>query len=1107
MYFDEVNKQGGVNNKHLEVLVFDDQDDSSFAQAAAEQAAQSRALLVLGHMNSSCSIEAGKVYKDAGIVAITASATTDSVTEDNPWFYRTIPNNRSQSVFLANYARYVLDQSTASIIYDSGAYGTSLAVPFERTFRGLGGEVNHKWSFDSSAPDLDLQLKKIVDEMILMSSKDVGMVFFATYSGEAATLAAQMRRMGIKNVILGGDAVGDPAFTSLFVGYPEEQTRPGYLSNGIYAATPMLFDIAGEKTQQFTNQWMEKYKIAASWDDATYYEAAMLAVDVLRKAEVAAQPDTVQADRLAIRNQLSKIKSVDTAFEGLDGPLYFDNQRNAVKPMTIGIFNHQKFVSAVSQLQPLTDLVRAPNLTEALDTGEVLLVDGKYMYKTKVVYTGLDLIELSELDTKNSTYTADFYLWFRYQGEFDEKAIEFSNTTEPIELGEPVMQSVDGDMNYRVYRVKATFRADFDYIDYPFDSQILRIRFRHPSLTRENLIYVPDVVGMRYEDGKGTAERLKNANGFNAGNSWKLNAIEFFQGVTKYDSTLGYPKFLSTESEVEYSTFNASIFIKRDVIRFATKNLIPLFLLVAIAFTAFLFAPDMLSERFGLGTGSLLTTAFFHMSFVSELPQVGYVVAMEYVFYGIYILYIVIIITAFATYVASKQEKEKLAVRINQIGMISYEAIMLMGLVLLDHTYQITSLPKPVINLSGPAEAAQVAESEAVVLRVSGWGMQNTDPMKRILAKFNEEHPDIYVSFEPFNLYNEALNVQLEDGNAPDLFFIRSYDLSLKMYEEGYLEALNSIPALTENFAPESLAPWTTKDGVTFGVPLIATSHGIYYNQDVFEKLGLSTPTTWQELIEDSQTLKDNGYAPFANGTGTQWTAAETIFMNIAPTFIGGRDGRLAYLNGDRCFNDRNMVAAFKAINDLAPFLPENQTDLTYVDSEELFITGKAAMWLGGSWDIAYFESKSPNFEWSIMPIPPPAGKPGIVTFHPDAGMGLNAASTHKEAARVFIEWLSSPEYAEAMSNELPGFFSMNKNIPTLQNKHANAFMEFNKIHDTDVRFTWDKLMSGLPSGYDLIQNNTIDILDRKTTPLEAANNLQNGLSKWFVPAQECLMK
>ena len=50
---------------------------------------------------------------------------------------------------------------------------------------------------------------------------------------------------------------------------------------------------------------------------------------------------------------------------------------------------------------------------------------------------------------------------------------------------------------------------------------------------------------------------------------------------------------------------------------------------------------------------------------------------------------------------------------------------------------------------------------------------------------------------------------------------------------------------------------------------MIAVSHGIYYNKDLFKRLGIEVPTTWEELSAAAQKIKDAGYTPFANASGT----------------------------------------------------------------------------------------------------------------------------------------------------------------------------------------------------------------------------------------------
>ncbi len=159
---------------------------------------------------------------------------------------------------------------------------------------------------------------------------------------------------------------------------------------------------------------------------------------------------------------------------------------------------------------------------------------------------------------------------------------------------------------------------------------------------------------------------------------------------------------------------------------------------------------------------------------------------------------------------------------------------------------------------------------------------------------------------------------------------------------------------------------------------------------------------------------------------------------------------------------------------------------------------------MGGSWDISMFESKAPDLKWSVFAVPAPARQAGHVTFHADAGIGLNAASEHQEEARLFLEWLLTSQAAELLGNELPGFFPMHKRAPTINNEHASAFLELNQERDTDVRWAYPELMIGLPNGFDLMQDGAVAVARGEMTPQQAADALQSGLAQWFEPAQKC---
>jgi len=78
----------------------------------------------------------------------------------------------------------------------------------------------------------------------------------------------------------------------------------------------------------------------------------------------------------------------------------------------------------------------------------------------------------------------------------------------------------------------------------------------------------------------------------------------------------------------------------------------------------------------------------------------------------------------------------------------------------------------------------------------------------------------------------------------------------------------------------------------------------------------------------------------------------------------------------------------------------------------------------------------------------------------------------------------------------------MSKNAVSIDNSHANNFLKLNEGRGTDVRWVWPNLLDGEPSGYLLMQENSIGVITGEMTPQEAADRLRNGLAEWYPPAQ-----
>ncbi|KQA99007.1 carbohydrate ABC transporter substrate-binding protein [Vibrio metoecus] len=374
---------------------------------------------------------------------------------------------------------------------------------------------------------------------------------------------------------------------------------------------------------------------------------------------------------------------------------------------------------------------------------------------------------------------------------------------------------------------------------------------------------------------------------------------------------------------------------------------------------------------------------------------------------------------------------------------------------------------------------------------------------QKIIPAFEAKHPGITVKFHPVpNVnYSPMLWENLKGGTAGDLITCRPFDDSLALFKAGYLTELTEMAGM-ENFPSFAQAPWQTDSGAqTFCVPMASVIHGFFYNKKIFDELGLSVPQTREQFFTVLDKVKADGrYVPLSMSGSESWVSSELGFQNIGPNYWKGEDGRLALINGQERLDDPQYVKVFEELARWRAYLGDGAENRDYGTSNELFTSGKAAFYVAGSWEIAPFTDK---VDFGVMR--PPVAKQGegcFFTDHTDIGMGMNPASKNPQAAMAFLQWLTTPEFAELYTNSLPGFFSLSNHFFEVTNPAAREMMEWRDQCDSTIRVATQILSRGQPKlGDELAEVSQAVLLD-KMTPKVAAERLEQGLQSWYAPHQ-----
>jgi raffinose/stachyose/melibiose transport system substrate-binding protein len=402
--------------------------------------------------------------------------------------------------------------------------------------------------------------------------------------------------------------------------------------------------------------------------------------------------------------------------------------------------------------------------------------------------------------------------------------------------------------------------------------------------------------------------------------------------------------------------------------------------------------------------------------------------------------------------------------------------------------------------------ASTAASAQDVTLTIESWRNDDLTLWQSvIIPAFEAENPGISVEFRPSAPaeYNAVLNSKLDAGSAGDLITCRPFDASLALYDAGHLADLTDLDAM-DNFSPVAQSAWQTDDGsATFCVPMASVIHGFIYNADAFAELGLEEPTTVDEFFAVLDAIEEDGsYIPMAMGTNDQWEAATMGYNNIGPNYWRGEEGRLALLAGDQSLTDEEWVAPYRQLARWGDYLGRGYEAQTYPDSQNLFTLGRAAIYPAGSWEITGFNAQADFAMGAFRPPVPNAGDECFISDHTDIAIGLNAASPNADAARTFLEWVGSSEFASIYANALPGFFSLSNHDVAMEDALAQEFVSWRGECESSIRSTYQILSRGTPNLENDTWNASVQVIRGAETPEESVARLQEGLASWYEPQQ-----
>lgn len=291
------------------------------------------------------------------------------------------------------------------------------------------------------------------------------------------------------------------------------------------------------------------------------------------------------------------------------------------------------------------------------------------------------------------------------------------------------------------------------------------------------------------------------------------------------------------------------------------------------------------------------------------------------------------------------------------------------------------------------------------------------------VAEFEAANPTIDIVMEAVadEPYKDKIRVLMASDQVPDIYFSWSGEFGRKFAREGrtldLTEALKG-PEWQGRFAAASLEPFQF-EGKQFGIPVNVDSKYMIYNKAIFEKHGLSVPTTFAEFIALNDALLAAGEVPIAYGNQAPWAATHYIgdlFAKMVPDEVRQADYQLL-APADQLYTHPGYVEAlalYKSFGDKGYF-NNGANAISHQQARGAFIAGRSAMVYLELVEF-YMLADTPVAEqgWGFFPLPPmegAAGRNDLLTGAPD-GFLISAKTEHPEEALAFLNFLTSPEQA-----------------------------------------------------------------------------------------------
>lgn len=306
-----------------------------------------------------------------------------------------------------------------------------------------------------------------------------------------------------------------------------------------------------------------------------------------------------------------------------------------------------------------------------------------------------------------------------------------------------------------------------------------------------------------------------------------------------------------------------------------------------------------------------------------------------------------------------------------------------------------------------------VAGSKEVT--ISYWGLwENDATVRSVIADFEAKNPKIKVSYtkQSPRQYRERLSAAIARGDGPDLFRFHNTWVAMMASDLAPVPKSVMTPAeFTTTFYPVAKNDLVAGTAI-YGMPLMMDGLGLYINEELLAKAGVSEPVTWEDVltivpkltVKDGATITTSAIALGTTGNVENWSDILGLMMLQNGANLVGLSGKEAV---------ETLLFYRKFADPVDPMYTWNETLDNSIYS---FAIGKVAMILAPSWRAFDVRQISSGLRFKIVSVPQLPGN--TVSWASYWAEGVSSKSKLQPQAFTFLKYLTSREVASKLYSE-----------------------------------------------------------------------------------------